>query len=98
MPIKFGTEGWRGLMAGDFTFAGVRRVTAALADYLEENGSAGKGVAISFDRRFLSREFAQAAAGMESADWERSRASRCARACGSSRLGGRLRATRSARA
>ncbi|PLX41900.1 MAG: phosphoesterase [Deltaproteobacteria bacterium] len=61
-PITFGTEGWRGEVARDFTFEGVRRVTAALADFLNEEGSAQKGVAISFDRRFLAEEFAKESA------------------------------------
>ena len=60
--IAFGTEGWRGELARDFTFEGVRRVTAALADFLKEEGSAQKGVAISFDRRFLAEDFARESA------------------------------------
>ena len=35
--IKFGTDGWRGVIAWDFTFGNVRRVAQALADYINEN-------------------------------------------------------------
>jgi alpha-D-glucose phosphate-specific phosphoglucomutase len=64
MKIKFGTEGWRGVISRDFTFDGVRRVAGALADFLHEENSAGKGVAIGYDRRFLSAEYAAECAGV----------------------------------
>ena len=35
-PIKFGTDGWRGVMARDFTFDNVRRVAQALADFVRD--------------------------------------------------------------
>ncbi len=63
MAIKFGTEGWRGRISRDFCFEGVRRATAALAHCLEEDKTARKGVAIGYDRRFLSDEYAAEAAG-----------------------------------
>ena len=56
--IRFGTDGWRGIMAEDMTFANVRRVAAALAIRLERLGTARQGVAVGFDRRLLSAEFA----------------------------------------
>jgi phosphomannomutase len=63
-PIIFGTDGWRGLIAADFTFERVMRVAPAAAQVLADNyGSmADPRVIVGYDRRFLSEEFAQAAA------------------------------------
>jgi len=61
-PIKFGTSGWRARIAGEFTFANVRRLTAAIASHLQENGGAATGVVVGYDTRFLSEEFAAASA------------------------------------
>ncbi len=62
--IKFGTDGWRAIIGEDFTFANVERVTQAAADYWRENPAAGTSatVVVGYDRRFLSREFAQCVA------------------------------------
>ena len=60
--IKFGTSGWRGIIAEDFTFANARRVCQAIADYLKGEGIAQQGVVIGYDTRFLSESFAAAAA------------------------------------
>ena len=64
--IKFGTDGWRGVIASDFTFENVRTAATAIAAYLhsqkDEHQQAAKGVCIGYDSRFLSREFAQACA------------------------------------
>jgi phosphoglucomutase len=60
--IKFGTSGWRGILAEDFTFANARRVCQAIADYLKQEGLASQGVVIGYDTRFLSEVFAAAAA------------------------------------
>ncbi|MDO3378451.1 phosphoglucomutase/phosphomannomutase family protein [Geoalkalibacter halelectricus] len=54
----FGTDGWRGIIARDFTFARVAEVTAAIIAYLEEEGLAGRGLVVGFDRRFQSQAFA----------------------------------------
>ncbi|HEV8309104.1 MAG TPA: phosphoglucomutase/phosphomannomutase family protein [Methylomirabilota bacterium] len=62
-PIRFGTSGWRARIAGDFTFANVRRLTAAIAEHLVESGEAGRGVVVGYDTRFLSEDFAATAAG-----------------------------------
>jgi len=59
--IKFGTDGWRGIIADTFTFDNLRIVTQAVCDYLDENGLP-KEVAIGFDRRFLSEDFAKVSA------------------------------------
>jgi phosphomannomutase len=60
--IKFGTDGWRGVIAEDFTFANVRRVAAAVAQYVREESEPGRGLIVGYDMRFLSAGFAQAAA------------------------------------
>lgn len=59
MSIKFGTDGWRAVIAEDFTFANVARVAQATADYWNANPVAGteKKVVVGYDRRFLSNEF-----------------------------------------
>ncbi|MBI2080347.1 MAG: phosphoglucomutase/phosphomannomutase family protein [candidate division NC10 bacterium] len=67
-PIKFGTSGWRGILADDFTFARARIVTAAIARYVKESGLADRGVVVGYDTRFLSEAFARdAAAGLAAA-------------------------------
>jgi phosphomannomutase len=60
--IKFGTDGWRGVIADDFTFENVRRAAGAVASYILKNEDPRKGVVVGYDTRFLSRSFAQAAA------------------------------------
>lgn len=62
--IKFGTDGWRGLIADDFTFANVARCSQGLTDYLRSRGTAGQGLVVGYDTRFLSREFAETVAGV----------------------------------
>ncbi|TAN60339.1 phosphoglucomutase/phosphomannomutase family protein, partial [bacterium] len=56
--IKFGTDGWRGIIAEDYTFKNVAVVSQAIADYL----GAGKKVAVGYDTRFMSGRFAETAA------------------------------------
>jgi phosphomannomutase len=60
--IKFGTDGWRGVIADDFTFANVRTAAAAIASYVAEKEEPTKGLCIGFDTRFGSRAFARACA------------------------------------
>ena len=59
-PIKFGTDGWRAVIAEDFTFANVERVAQASADYWKTRPAEGTQalVIIGYDRRFLSDQFA----------------------------------------
>jgi len=57
--IKFGTDGWRGVMAEDFTFANVRRAAQGLADFLLETRGAGCGVMVGYDNRFMSETYAR---------------------------------------
>lgn len=59
--IKFGTDGWRGRIADDYTFANVRRVAHAFAAYLRRNGQTGS-VIVGYDKRFQAEHFAAAAA------------------------------------
>ncbi|MFZ0825970.1 MAG: phosphoglucomutase/phosphomannomutase family protein [Verrucomicrobiia bacterium] len=63
-PIKFGTDGWRAIIAEDFTFANVARVAQAAADFWNANPVAGtkRRIIVGYDRRFLSDRFAQIAA------------------------------------
>src|SRR5574341_783576 len=56
--IKFGTSGWRGVIADDFTVARVRAVTQAIADHLIAQGLKDKGVIVGYDTRFMSERFA----------------------------------------
>jgi phosphomannomutase len=60
--IKFGTDGWRGVIADDFTFENVRRAAGAIASYIIKNEDPRNGVVVGYDTRFGSRSFAQAAA------------------------------------
>jgi phosphomannomutase len=60
--IKFGTDGWRGVIGEDFTFANVRRVAAAIAEYVRQESDPAQGLVVGYDTRFLSPESAQAAA------------------------------------
>ena len=59
MQIKFGTDGWRGVIARDFTFDNLSRVAQATMDYLNREGLGSKGLVIGYDRRFMSRDFAR---------------------------------------
>lgn len=60
--IIFGTDGWRGSIAEDYTFANVRRCTQGFAAYLQKQGKTGEWIVIGHDKRFLSEQFAAAAA------------------------------------
>lgn len=60
--IKFGTEGWRGVIADDFTVANVRLVTHAIARHLQEAQPPGEGVLVAYDCRAQSEVFANASA------------------------------------
>ena len=62
MSIQFGTGGWRAIIGDGFTKANVQRLTAALARKMEDEGVAGRGFLVGYDRRFLSKEAAHWAA------------------------------------
>ncbi|MBI3039896.1 phosphoglucomutase/phosphomannomutase family protein, partial [bacterium] len=61
MEIKFGTSGWRDVIADGFTFHQVRICTQAIADHLNSQNHKG-GIVLGSDTRFLSRQFMQASA------------------------------------
>lgn len=64
LDIKFGTDGWRAVIAWDFTFKNVRRLAQAVADFINDNAPAHddesprRTAVVGFDRRFLSDRFA----------------------------------------
>lgn len=60
--IKFGTDGWRAVIGEEYTFANVRIVTQAVADYLKQENLAARGLIVGYDTRFGSERFANAAA------------------------------------
>lgn len=60
--IIFGTDGWRGRIADDYTFANVRRCAQGFAAYLIQNGHAGSAVIVGHDQRFQSEYFAASVA------------------------------------
>src|ERR1700741_4851778 len=59
-PIKFGTSGWRGLIADDFTFANVRLAVTAIAEHINAKKK-NATVLVGYDTRFYSEEFSQLA-------------------------------------
>jgi len=61
-PIKFGTDGWRGRIADNYTFSAVRRCSFGFAKYLEEVEPSNKTIVIGYDKRFASDSFAKVAA------------------------------------
>jgi phosphomannomutase len=66
-PVKFGTDGWRGLIADDFTYANVRVAAAAIANYVLHAENPSHGICIGYDTRFGSPEFAQVCAEVAAA-------------------------------
>jgi len=57
--IKFGTDGWRGVIADTFTFENVRIVSQAIADYINANTTSPKGIVIGYDNRFQGETFSK---------------------------------------
>jgi phosphomannomutase len=66
--IKFGTDGWRGIIGDTFTFENVRRVAAAIARYVRQEGQPERGLVVGYDTRFLSPESAREAAQQVAAE------------------------------
>lgn len=60
--IRFGTDGWRGRIAREYTFDNLKRCAQGFANYLVEEGKSGQAVIIGYDKRFHSENFAAAAA------------------------------------
>ena len=66
--IKFGTDGWRGRIAEEYTFDNVRRCTQGFAHFMQQQGLAEKGVVIGYDKRFQAEFFAATAAEVMAAN------------------------------
>ena len=64
MPIKFGTDGWRAVIADEYTFDNVRRISAATAEAFKNHPKLSNGIVIGYDTRFLSKEFAECSAAV----------------------------------
>jgi phosphomannomutase len=62
--IKFGTDGWRGIISEDYTFNNVRLVAEGIANYISGRGEAAQGIVVGYDARFLSAEYAADCAAM----------------------------------
>jgi phosphomannomutase len=60
--IKFGTDGWRAVIADDYTFANLEKVALATAQYYRRHKKIKNGLVIGYDARFMSREFAEKSA------------------------------------
>ena len=60
--IVFGTDGWRGVIADDYTFENLERVALATARYFRKHKKIRNGIVVGYDARFMSREFAEHAA------------------------------------
>ncbi len=60
--IKFGTDGWRGVIADDFTFTNLEKVALATARYFKKHPKIKNGIVIGYDARFMSKEFAHCVA------------------------------------
>src|SRR5438552_8828776 len=67
-PIKFGTDGWRGIIADTFTFENVRYAAEATAAYFKTVEAREPAVLVGFDVRFMSERFARAAAEVTAAN------------------------------
>src|SRR2546425_11045872 len=65
--IRFGTDGWRGIIADDFTFDNVKKVAHAIARYVVCCEDARKGIIIGYDHRFASDRAAEVIAEVVSA-------------------------------
>ncbi|MCH7786557.1 MAG: phosphoglucomutase/phosphomannomutase family protein [Chloroflexi bacterium] len=68
MAIKFGTDGWRALIAEEYTFDNVRLCAQGTAAYLKQAGLASRGLIVGYDTRFASEDFAAAVAEVTTAN------------------------------
>ena len=68
MTIRFGTDGWRAIIAEDFTFDNVRLCAQGTANYLKRAGLAPRGLVVGYDTRFASDRFAATVAGVVAAN------------------------------
>ena len=69
MTIRFGTDGWRGIIAEDYTFENVRLCAQGTSDYIKDQGQASRGLVVGYDTRFASEAFASAVAEVSAANW-----------------------------
>ncbi len=76
--IRFGTDGWRGILADDVTVENVRLLTQALCDWIKSDSVPGDGVIVGYDTRAQSDLFARAAADVVAANGLRTRLSHAA--------------------
>ncbi|MXY08410.1 MAG: phosphoglucomutase/phosphomannomutase family protein, partial [Rhodothermaceae bacterium] len=58
-PLRFGTDGWRAVIAREFTFANLDRLARATAKWLKQSGRNSPTVIVGHDTRFLGRQFAE---------------------------------------
>ncbi len=68
LAIKFGTDGWRAIIAQDFTFDNVRLCAQSVAEQIKDAGLSGRGLLIGYDTRFASEYFAAATAEVVAAN------------------------------
>ena len=68
MAIKFGTDGWRALIAEEYTFDNVRLCAQGTAAFLKQAGHASRGLIVGYDTRFASEDFAAAVAEVTTAN------------------------------
>jgi phosphomannomutase len=68
MPIRFGTDGWRGVIAEEFTFENVRLCAQGTAELMKQHGWGSRGLVVGYDTRFASAEFASAVAEVTAAN------------------------------
>lgn len=66
--IEFGTDGWRGRIADDYTFDNVRRAAQGFANYLKDQDRGGTAVVVGYDQRFAAEHFGAAAAEVMAAN------------------------------
>jgi phosphomannomutase len=64
MAIKFGTDGWRAVIADEYTFENLKRISKATATAFENHPKISNGIVIGYDTRFLSQEFAECSAAV----------------------------------
>ncbi len=63
-PVKFGTDGWRGVIADTYTYENVKRVALATAIVFKDHPKIKNGIVVGYDTRFMSRQFAETAAAV----------------------------------
>ena len=62
MAVKFGTDGWRAVIADEYTFDNLRKISKSTAIAFQSHPKLNNGIIIGYDTRFLSKEFAECSA------------------------------------